>query len=334
MEHHLFRKSETGDQHRNATVSRAARVKDSSIKTKASSIQTRRITMAASVKPRRARRGFVASILVGLVTPLLAAAPAMSATKAQPVSFAGAGGLTLQGWLYEQAHTGQQPAVVAMHGCSGLTEDGKPSERHEDWGQRLSGQGFVVLFPDSFGSRGLGPQCKVSDREVRPSNERVDDAKAALAYLAARANVKPQSISLMGWSNGGSTVLYTVEPKHAPRSGPDFAKAVAFYPGCRVPLETGLWKTRMPLLVLIGAADDWTAAPPCADLIAAAKASGAIADIVTYPNAYHDFDHPNLPIHTIDGLAFTASGTGQVHTGTNPAARADAIMRVPAFLAR
>jgi hypothetical protein len=41
-----------------------------------------------------------------------------------------------------------------------------------------------------------------------------------------------------------------------------------------------------------------------------------------------------LPIHTIDGLAFTASGTGHVHTGTNSAARADAIMRVPAYLAR
>ena len=288
--------------------------------------------MAAAAKPRRARRFIFASILVGLVTPLVSAVPAMSVTKPQPVSFAGAGGLMLQGWLYEQAQSGQ-PAVVAMHGCSGLTEDGKPSQRHEDWGQRLSAQGFVVLFPDSFGSRGLGPQCKVSDREVRPSKERVDDAKAGLAYLASRTNVRPQSISLIGWSNGGSTVLYTVEPKHAPGSGPDFAKAVAFYPGCRVPLETGLWRTRMPLLVLIGAADDWTAALPCVDLIAAAKTSGAIADIVTYPNAYHDFDHPNLPIHTIDGLAFTASGTGQVHTGTNPAARADAIARVPAFLA-
>ena len=192
----------------------------------------------------------------------------------------------------------------------------------------------MVLFPDSFGSRGLGPQCKVSDREVRPSHERVDDAEAGLAYLAARANVKPQSISLLGWSNGGSTVLYAVEPKHKPSGHPDFAKAVAFYPGCRVPLETGVWRTRLPLLVLIGAADDWTAAAPCADLVAAAKASGASADIVIYPSAYHDFDHPNLPVHTIDGLAFTASGTGHVHTGTDPAARTDAMSRVPAFLAR
>jgi dienelactone hydrolase len=261
--------------------------------------------------------------------------PAIAANKVLQVTLPGAEGVTLKSWVYAPTQPGQHPAVVAMHGCSGLTDDnGRPSERHEDWGQRLSGLGFVVLFPDSFGSRGLGPQCKVGDREVRPSHERVDDALASLAYLATQANVRPQAISLLGWSNGGSTVLYSVEPKHAPRSGVDFAKAVAFYPGCRVPLETGQWKTRLPLLILIGSADDWTAAAPCVDLTTAAKANGLPVDIVTYPNAYHDFDHPNLPIHTIDGLAFTASGTGHVHTGTNSAARADAITRVPTFLAR
>jgi dienelactone hydrolase len=104
----------------------------------------------------------------------------------------------LKSWVYAPAQPGQRPAVVAMHACSGLTDDnGMPSERHEDWGQRLSGQGFVVLFPDSFGSRGLGPQCKVGDREVRPSHERVDDALASLGYLAMQANVKPQAISLL-----------------------------------------------------------------------------------------------------------------------------------------
>jgi dienelactone hydrolase len=289
--------------------------------------------MVATVKSTTKLPTFIASFIGGLLASAFAF-PASSATRPQQITFSGAQGLTLQGWLYAQPQSGQQPAVVAMHGCSGLVENGKPSERHEDWGQRLSGLGFVVLFPDSFTSRSLGPQCKVSDREVSPSRERTDDAKAALSYLGTLSNVKQQAISLMGWSNGGSTVLYAVEPRHAPHSGADFAKAVAFYPGCRVPLESGTWKTRMQLLILIGAADDWTAAQPCADLVAAAKANGANADIVTYPTAYHDFDHPNLPVHTIDGLAFTASGTGSVHTGTNPAARADAIKRVPAYLAR
>jgi dienelactone hydrolase len=90
----------------------------------------------------------------------------------------------------------------------------------------------------------------------------------------------------------------------------------------------------MPLLVLIGADDDWTPAAPCADLAAKAKAQGEKVDIVVYPQAYHDFDHPDLPAHTVDGLAFTANGSSSAHTGTNPAARADAIKRVADFLSR
>lgn len=271
----------------------------------------------------------------------LAAASALgvaSSAGANParVTFPGKDGVTLQGFLYTPAGPGPFPAVVALHGCSGLTDkDGQPSERHADWGNRLAAQGFVVLFPDSYGSRNLGPQCKVSDRDISPAKQRPQDAKSALAYLATRPDVKANAVTLLGWSNGGSTTLYAVEPRRAPKAGePDFAKAIAFYPGCRDPLETGKWASRIPLLILIGEADDWTAAAPCHDLATAAKAAGEDVQIVGYPGAYHDFDHPDLPVHTVSGLAFASSGTGVAHTGTNPAARADALTRVPAYLAR
>ena len=286
-------------------------------------------------------------ICCGLLVLTLAAAGAGAAEttsvagkppniKPEQVSFPGRHGLTLEGFLYRPAGAGPFPAVVALHGCSGLTnKEGQPSERHADWGKRLAAQSFVVLFPDSYGSRGLDAQCKVSDRDVSPSKDRPEDADSALAYLDTRSDVKTDAVSLLGWSNGGSTVLYSVEPRHAPKDvTTDFQKAIAFYPGCRVPFETGKWTSRIPLLILIGAADDWTAAKPCEDMVAAAKAAGETVDIVTYPGAYHDFDHPDLPLHTQDGLAFTSSGTGTAHTGTNPAARADALVRVPAFLAR
>ena len=111
-------------------------------------------------------------------------------------------------------------------------------------------------------------------------------------------------------------------------------KAVAFYPGCRLPLVRGDWHARAPLLILIDADDDWTPAKPCEDLARIARASGEPVSIVVYPVAYHDFDHPDLTVHETHDLAFTADGSGSAHTGTNPTARADAIKRVPAFLAR
>ncbi len=266
-------------------------------------------------------------LLTGLAAAVAAVASAAAAAP-QAVTFPGAGGLTLQGWLYAPIGDGPHRAVVALHGCAGLLNSkGSPSARHEDWGERWAEAGFLALFPDSFGSRGLGPQCRVGARDARPSRERVADAEAALKYLSQRPDVDAKRISLVGWSNGGSTTLYAVEPKNAP-DGADFARAIAFYPGCRTPLAGGRWSTRVPLLVLIGADDDWTPAAPCAELIADAKGKGEPAEIVTYPGAYHAFDHPDLAVHTVGGLAFTASGGGAAHTGTNPAARADAIRRV------
>ena len=268
---------------------------------------------------------------VAVAASLLAMASTCAA--AETVSFPG-DGVTVEAELLRPAGSGPYPAVIALHGCDGLfARDGGLSPRHEDWAERLARQGFLVLMPDSFGSRGLGPPCRVRARAVRPSRERVADALAAKAYLQARADVKASAISLLGWSNGGSTVLYAVEPRRAAGT-PDFAAAVAFYPGCRTPLESGSWRARLPLLILIGGADDWTPASPCRDLAAAGAAAGDRVAIVVYPGAYHAFDHPNLPVRVVKGLAFSGSGTGAAHTGTDPAARADALVRVPAFLAR
>jgi dienelactone hydrolase len=255
------------------------------------------------------------------------------AAPAQLISFPGKD-VTLQGWLYLPDGPGPHPAVVALHGCGGIVDkSGRPGARPEDWGQRLTSMGFVVLFPDSFTSRKLGPQCRTAERDARPSHERTDDANAALAYLAGRPDVKASAISLLGWSNGGTTVLYGVEPRHKPAGTVDFAKAVAFYPGCHAPLA-GHWQTRLPLMILIGGADDWTAAEPCRQLTDAANAQHEVVDLTVYPGAYHEFDDPHEPVHELNGLAFTADNSGHAHAGTNPAARADAIQRVPAYLAR
>jgi len=272
------------------------------------------------------------ALLVAIVLAVFALVGANAAPR--KVSFPSEDGATLQGWLYEPDAPGPHRAIVALHGCAGLRgRNGQPSARHADWGERWARAGILALFPDSFGSRGLGPQCRVREREIRPSRQRVADAKAALTFLASRPDVDVKHISLVGWSNGASTTLYAVEPGNAPQ-GADFALAIAFYPGCRTPLESGHWATRIPLLVLIGEIDDWTPAQPCEALVADAKAKGEPAEIVAYPGAYHEFDHPDLPVHVIDGLAFTGSGDAKAHAGTNPAARADAIARVMEALAR
>lgn len=236
--------------------------------------------------------------------------------------------------LYLPPGPGPFPAVVALHGCGGLWRDnGKLSMRHTDWGERLAAEGFAVLMPDSYGSRKLGSQCGVKELTVRANRERVADAAAARHWLQARGDIRADRIALLGWSGGGSTVLAAIRRDRRPAdTKPDFSRAVAFYPGCRFQSESTSFAARLPLMMLMGEADDWTPAAPCDYLAKAAQSRGEKVELVTYPGALHDFDHPRLEVKERSDIAYSATGTGKATVGTNPAARDDAIKRVKAYL--
>lgn len=236
--------------------------------------------------------------------------------------------------LYRPAGPGPFPAVVALHGCNGLwRNDGQLSLRHSDWGERLAQAGVLVLMPDSYGSRRLASQCGVKDAAVRPSRERVADAVAARRWLQTQSEVRKDMIALMGWSGGGSAILAAIRKDRLPADGaPDFTRAVAFYPSCRLQSESASFAARLPVLILMGDADDWTPPAPCDFMARAARLRGEKVELVLYPGALHDFDHPRLEIKERSDIAYSATGTGKATVGTNPAARDDAIRRVKAFL--
>jgi dienelactone hydrolase len=240
---------------------------------------------------------------------------------------------SLHAVLYRPEGSGPFPAVVALHGCGGLniTAAGV-GMRYRDWADRLTKAGYVVLFPDSYGSRGIGSQCRVRERPIRTDRERVVDANAARTWLQNQSYVKQDRISLLGWSNGGITVLWTIRRQAAPKDS-DFRSAVALYPGCPR-LDRAAWSARAPTLILIGGADDWVSARDCERMVAGARGRSARTAIVVYPGAYHDFDHPNRPVQARTGYAYSVDGSGRVHTGSNPAARADAHKRVLDWLSR
>lgn len=245
----------------------------------------------------------------------------------------------LVGWLLRPEGAGPFPAVVLLHGCSGLFSGStgeKFSARHAEWADRLHGEGYVVLLPDSFNPRGLREICTLKDRPILATRERTRDAYGALFFLQSLPVVRADRIAVMGWSHGGQTTLATITPQSPgrPKSFPqgDFRAAVAFYPGCTTARNNN-YGARASTLVLVGEADDWTPAAPCAEMVEAARGRGEAMTIIRYPGAYHDFDAPNTPLRLRAGLAIPGGGTS-AHIGTDPAARADALERVPAFLAR
>jgi dienelactone hydrolase len=268
-----------------------------------------------------------------LVLALLLAGGVARAGGPETVEF-NDGEITLKAILYRPEGAGPFPAVIAMHDCSGLTNTaGRLTAKYREWAQLLVRDGFLVLFPESYGSRGLGNQCSVRNRLVRPEHELVDDANASRRWLSQRPEVRADHISLLGWSNGASSVLWTVRPQRKAQDKPDFRSAVAFYPVCRR-LESTAWSARIPTLILIGAADDVVSPQDCEHMVAGAKGRSARISIMVYPGALHDFDHPNRPPQLRTDYAVSADGTGRIHTGTNVAARADSLKRVPQWLGR
>jgi len=246
------------------------------------------------------------------------------------------GTIKLRAVVYQPSGDGPFPTVVGLHGCEGLINArGIPSARYRDWAQRLNAAGFAVIFPESYRSRGLaGNQCTVRKRAVRSAQERVTDVQSVRAWLLDQPWVARDRITLVGWSNGGIAVLWAIRPRIAPTDGkPDFRSAVALYPGCGRLLNTA-WSARVPTLLLLAGADDHNRSSDCQQMAAGAKGRSARVSVHVYPGAPHDFDHPSRRLQARTGYAFSVDGSGRVHTGSHPAARADALRRVLDWLKR
>jgi dienelactone hydrolase len=250
---------------------------------------------------------------------LLFAAPACGA--GQNVTVPGPEGVALRATLLLPDGPPVAPAIVALHGCGGPYP-----QRDAQWGELLRRRGHIVLFPDSFGSRGLGSQCRETKRTVTTTGLRRRDALAAAQWLADRPETPPGGVVLMGWSHGGSTVLAAGRDDPARRGL--IRGLVAFYPGCGVAARPGGWRPVAPMLLLHGEADDWTPIAPCR---AVAERAGSAVSFVAYPGAWHNFD-VDIPVRQLRNMPFGQRSDGVVHTGGDPAARADALARVPAFL--
>lgn len=241
----------------------------------------------------------------------------------------------IAGELARPAGPGPFPAIVAMHGCSGLrSKSGAVTAKYQEWSALLVRAGYVALMADSFTPRGF-PEVCTKNRGISAEVDRADDARGALTYLKARGDVRGDRIGLIGWSHGGAVTLSTMFSTSTDLR--EFRAAVAFYPSCLRSYPGGkTYRPYAPLLILIGAADDWTPAAPCIEPVENAKRGGAPIDMVVYPDAHHGFETANVPARfRPDVLNRTKPGGCCGATiGTNDAARADAIPRAVAFFDR
>ena len=225
------------------------------------------------------------------------------------------------------------PAIAMFHGCGGAWDKrGALTVRMREYAALFNSLGMHVLVVDSLTPRYEKELCtqRTAKRRVTQSSRRLD-ALGAVEYLAQRQDVDPKRIGLIGWSNGGSTVLAATNLRHhdvaSALTRPAFA--IAFYPGCEADLKRG-YVPSTPLLMLVGQLDDWTPPTPCAALVR--TAGEPRPEIVTYPGAWHGFDS-DVPVRLRKDVPNGVHPGQGVHVGGNPAARQASRDRVVRFLA-
>ena len=176
---------------------------------------------------------------------------------------------------------GPFPALVLLHSRGGV------GEHDHMWAARFRALGYLALIVDSLGSRGID-----GDPKLPYFHRQTSDAYGALAFLQSHPLTDADRIAVVGWSHGGGTALRAARANagaaqnNARRVG-RFRAAIMFYPYCGV---TDVFD--IPLLILIGEADDWTPARMCETIARAAAQMGSpvAVDVVVYPGATHGFD--------------------------------------------
>ena len=244
------------------------------------------------------------SIFVGiilLVGTLANPSPVLAwSVSPQKVTFVNDQGITLTGWLFKPSTTGRHPAIVMLHGCSGVYSYSDPAKGvaslYREWGDRLVRAGYVALLVDSFTPRSAPQdQCGNGNTGVSEVNDRPFDAYAGLKFLASKSYVTVAKIGLLGWSHGGSAGLATMDVTKFNTSA-NFKAAVEFYPGCGLynafgGVSQSTWKPYAPSVILIGSADTVVNPSYCQTRVSRAQSLGATGISITlFNNAHHSFD--------------------------------------------
>ena len=250
-------------------------------------------------------------------------------TAADDVTFKGTtktdGGdfVLLKGKLTKPQADGPFPAVVLLHGCSGIQKS------QDDWASRLATWGYVSLQVDSFNPRGTSDICGNSRRV--PFEIRTQDAIDAKSFLCTLPFVNSNKIAIIGWSHGGVTTLTSVsfsnyffwagrdKTNHFPKQEAPFRAAIAFYPYCMAQLED----SNAPLLILIGELDTWSPVSQCQAYMPSGKSTHEVI-LKIYPGAHHGFDWEGVDLVKLH----------QHRILSNPEALADSIIQVKEFLAK
>lgn len=264
--------------------------------------------------------------------------PAKSAPRAHYVAFASLvpdARLTIAAQLRVPPHHDKLPAVVIVHGTSGV--DSRGSYHAE----ALNDAGIATLELDMWSPRGLRGDAGA---DGRPSGvpETLPDAYGALSYLASRAEIDPQRIGITGFSWGGVVSMLTATVPYCEMymgtSALRFAAHAPFYPVCwgynRIPGYEFAELTGAPVFIQSGECDTYDAPDSCEKLRQGlGEEARRHVQVTMYPGATHAFDRLEPAQTVTDPFSHLGRG-GEVRIEPAPASAARARQEMVEFFRR
>ena len=218
---------------------------------------------------------------------------------------------TIAGTLFKPEGAGPFPAIVYLGGCAPVGADDAALEKAVVDHDRS--RGFATFIVDSYAPRRLNHG--VCDRTHNPLwyGVRAADAHAGKDALAARPDIDPKRIFLVGYDHGGLAALLAADAVTAAEHEAKFAGVVAYYPFCGFSCGCAF---SVPTLILVGERDDVAPAYRCQRV-----RDRPNAELVVIPGAAHTFATPGIDkIENGHRLAYDAKAAADAE------ARADAFM--------
>jgi carboxymethylenebutenolidase len=203
-------------------------------------------------------------------------------------------GAKMGGYLARPAEGGPRPAVIVFMEIFGV------NAHIRDVTERVAREGYVALAPDYFHRTGPGielgyDQAGMAEGMKHLGKLRADsmiaDAKAALAFLRGRKDVRGERIGAMGFCIGGHMTYLTA-------CATDVAAAASFYgggiaaaqgPGGGPSTVSRTGGMRGRILCLFGGKDAHIPQDQVRTIEQALKKAGVRHEVVVYPDADHGF---------------------------------------------
>ena len=205
---------------------------------------------------------------------------------------------------------GQFKTLLIAPGCSGIASDDENREQsnpdlrqgdllfrghYRSVAEAYKSAGYAAFLIDVHSAEGVLTACagEISSQRV------ADYIDAAIGWALEHPRVRPESISLIGYSMGGRGVLAWLDGPREHSS--QVRSAVVVYPGCA---EHDDMTIDVPVLALLGGADDIADPDVCENFFENVSTSEEVS-VIRYPGARHGFDIAGAPTVVDEGNGHT-----------------------------